>query len=141
MTKFLKEVPGGDLAARLPSAIVITGPSIASHGAIFEQIARRVTKTTSAAFVNLASNQASNLKTLLKHLIAAAAASSVSHYDEDGDDDAPTSSRKGRGLLNYDLGNLQHALKERQLDRVVVVFQDSEAFDGDLLSRTIELLQ
>ena len=96
--------------------------------------------STRTAFVSLTSNQAPNLKTLLKHLIRKGASSSAV-VDEDDDEELTTAGRKGPRLLNYDLQILQNTVTDRKLDQVVVAFQDSEAFDGSLLSDTIELLR
>lgn len=49
--------------------------------------------------------------------------------------------RQGRKYLDYDLEALHAALKRQESRRVVVAFQDSEAFDNGLLMDLIQLFQ
>lgn len=51
-----------------------------------------------------------------------------------------TFQKKGAKLLNYDLQLLHDFVVERNLRQVVVTFDDTEAFDSDLLSELVELL-
>lgn len=138
VTKYVNEATSGASSGRLPSAILITGPSLASHAKLFGQLASRLTVSSRRVFVGLNSSQAPNLKTLLKHLISRGTSSNVL-IDED-DDETSATIRKGARLLNYDLQILEHAVNERKLDKVIIAFQDCEAFDGLVLSDAIELL-
>ena len=54
---------------RIPTGLVLAGPSIASHGALFQQMAAQVKTETAAVVVILRSTNANNLKTVLKNLI------------------------------------------------------------------------
>ncbi|THZ88881.1 hypothetical protein D6C84_00522 [Aureobasidium pullulans] len=124
---------------RISSAIILTGPSIASHALLFSQLSNRISQTDQSIFVPLTSSLAPNLKTLLKNLIAKGTSSNAQSDDED-EVDAVKPTRKRTRLLNYDLQLLYDYVQEKKLSRVVVAFQDCEAFDGALLSDAIELL-
>lgn len=122
----------------IPTALIVAGPSIASHGPFFERLGRRVRQENSA-YVVLTSNECPNLKTLLKNLIK-----KVTSRVEDEEDDADgpsASSTHGPKLLHYDLGHVQEWQKKSRVSRIVLVLQDSEAFDVGLLVDTIDLLQ
>ncbi|KAF2088296.1 hypothetical protein K490DRAFT_40083 [Saccharata proteae CBS 121410] len=124
-------------AARIPTGLVVAGPSIASHGKFFGSLAREVVEETSSCFVSLSSNECPNLKTLLKNLISKA--TSQVAEDEDGEEQLSTR-RKGPKLLNYDLQILYEWFQEQDLRHVVVAIQDSEASEGHLLADAISLL-
>lgn len=53
------------------------------------------------------------------------------------------STRQGRKYLDYDLEALHAFLRQQQQQsrRVIVAFQDSEAFDSGLLTELITLFQ
>jgi len=48
---------------------------------------------------------------------------------------------QGRKFLNYDLEILHKYVNSHRCDRVVLILQDSEAFDGELLSEIVRLLR
>jgi origin recognition complex subunit 3 len=106
---------------------------------LFSQLSNRISQTEQSIFVSLTSSLAPNLKTLLKNLIAKGTSSNAQSDDED-EVDAVKPTRKRTRLLNYDLQLLYDYVQEKNLSRVVVAFQDCEAFDGALLSDAIELL-
>ncbi|KAI5210842.1 hypothetical protein E4T38_01930 [Aureobasidium subglaciale] len=124
---------------RVSSAIILTGPSIASHALLFSQLSQRIGHTDQSVSIPLTSALAPNLKTLLKNLISKGTSSSAQSDDED-EVDAVRPTKKRMRLLNYDLQLLYDYVQEQNLSRVVVAFQDCEAFDGALLSDAIELL-
>lgn len=136
----MESTAGQEPNSKVPSAIILTGPSIASHGLLFDQMAESVMASDRNIFVSLTSNLAPNLKTLLKHLIQKATASDLG-ADEDDEVDAPRTNKKRSRYLNYDLQLLFDYTKDKGVSRVVVAFQDCEAFDGSLLSDVIELLR
>ncbi|EON62045.1 hypothetical protein W97_01264 [Coniosporium apollinis CBS 100218] len=126
-------------AYKIPTGLVVAGPSIASHRTLFEHLGREIVAQTRSAFVLLTSAECPNLKTLLKNLIKNATARST---EEDEDDEvAGNASQKGPKLLTYDLQLLYLWFRIQDLDQLVVAFQDSEAFDGSLLGEAIELLR
>ena len=138
VTNFVQSASSDD--ERLPSAILVTGPSLASHDTLFHQLSTSTLRLGRTPFASLTSQHAPNLKTLLKHLISKA--TSIETPDEGEDDDELVSSkRKGPRLLNYDLQILQNAVEDQHIERVVVAFQDCEAFDGSILSDAIDLLR
>ncbi len=54
---------------------------------------------------------------------------------------SPLTGRQGPKLLNYDLQVLYEFVHTNKIQKVVVGFQDSEAFDGTLLADLIALFQ
>jgi origin recognition complex subunit 3 len=145
---------------KLTAGFIITGPNIASQHLLFEQLAERLCAATRARFVRLRASEAPNLKAVLKKIIRDATA-----RGDDGEEDAdvevsqgvssPLEEKrsqvdagadafvKGRKYLDYDLEALHVFLQQqqRQSRRVVVAFQDSEAFESGLLTDLIALFQ
>ncbi|KAI6875718.1 hypothetical protein KC323_g276 [Hortaea werneckii] len=123
---------------RIPAGIIITGPS-APHSSIAEQLAKhKASCKPERIFVSLSSGSGSNLKALLKTLIQRATSRGSALDDET--DEVQTLQKKGAKLLNYDLQLLHDFVLDRKLRQVVVTFDDTEAFDSDLLSELVELL-
>lgn len=139
ISSFVENSSTREHSSRIPSAIISAGPSLASHTTLFNHLSERITKSTRNIFVSLTSNASPNLKTLLKTLIYKGT-SSESYFDDEDEDAPRQTSTKRRRLLNYDLQILHDWVAERETAQVVVAFQDCEAFDGSLLSDTIELL-
>lgn len=75
---------------------------------------------------------------MLKTLIQRATARQTASDDEA--EEVGSGTKRGSKLLNYDLQLLMDFVRERQVQQVVVSFDDTEAFDSDLLSQLIELL-
>ncbi|KAK5654986.1 hypothetical protein OQA88_6745 [Cercophora sp. LCS_1] len=119
---------------KIPAGFIITGPNIASQDLLFEQLGERLCVDGRAKFVRLRSTEAPNLKGALKKIIREAAASG-----EDEGEDEVALGQDGRKYLDYDLEALHVALKRQESRRVVVAFQDSEAFDNGLLMDLIQL--
>jgi origin recognition complex subunit 3 len=124
----------------IPTGLIVAGPSIASHGPFFERLGKSVRQDTGSAYVVLTSGESPNLKTLLKTLIKKIT-SRVEDDDEDDLDRPTTSSRYGPKLLNYDLGHVQEWRRKNRVSSIVVAFQDSEAFDANLLADVVDLFQ
>ncbi|KAH9873527.1 hypothetical protein IAQ61_004151 [Plenodomus lingam] len=127
-----------DTKSAIPTALVIAGPSIASHGPFFDRLGRKIKEDANSAYVLLTSSECPNLKALLKTLIKKAT-SRIEDDDEDESDRPVMSSRNGPKLLNYDLGHIQEWLKKSQASSLVVAIQDSEAFDAALLADMVDL--
>jgi origin recognition complex subunit 3 len=123
----------------IPTALIVAGPSIASHGPFFERLGRRV-KNESSAYIVLTSSECPNLKTMLKNLIKKVT-SRVEDDDEEDVERSAASSRHGPKLLNYDLGHLQEWQKKNRAASIVVALQDSEAFDVGLLVDMVDIFQ
>ncbi|KAK3335531.1 origin recognition complex subunit 3 N-terminus-domain-containing protein [Cercophora scortea] len=125
------ETAGG----KIPAGFIITGPNIASQDLLFEQMAEGLSEATGAKVVRLRSAGAPNLKAVLKKIIRDATSRSA-----DGGDDAEVSiGSDGRKYLNYDLEALHVFLAAHDSRRVIVAFEDSEAFDSGLLTDLIAL--
>lgn len=123
----------------VPTALIVAGPSIASHGPFFERLGRSI-RHGNSAYAVLTSSECPNLKALLKNLIKKVT-SRVDDDDEEDDVDRPSaSSRHGPKLLNYDLGHIQEWHRKSRVESIVVALQDSEAFDVGLLVDFVDLL-
>ena len=86
----------------------------------------------------LQSGDAPNLKTTLKKLIRTAI------NQQEGLDDEEvqvTNNLQSRRLLNYDLQILHDYVVQQESTKVVVAFQDSEAFDSSLLAELVALFR
>ncbi|KAF2869327.1 origin recognition complex subunit 3 N-terminus-domain-containing protein [Massariosphaeria phaeospora] len=129
-----------DLSLAIPTALIILGPSIASHGPFFERLGRRIKHDTNNIYVVLTSGESPNLKTLLKNLIKKV----TSRVDDDDDDDEMrrplATSRNGPKLLDFDLGHLQEWQKRNRAQNIVLAIQDSNAFDASVLIELVDLL-
>ncbi|KAH6636647.1 origin recognition complex subunit 3 N-terminus-domain-containing protein [Chaetomium tenue] len=120
---------------KIPAGFIITGPNIASQDLLFEQLAEQPCTATRARFVRLRASEAPNLKAALKKIIRDATARAT-----DGDEDVDEVMQSGRKYLDYDLESLHVFLNQQQQSkRVVVAFQDSEAFESGLLTDLITL--
>lgn len=99
------------------------------------------------------SAQATNLKTLLKHINQHAALQPTDVHDDGvlGDRHQVNSCLpwakkwliplKSSRLLNYDLQILHQHIKSRGTPRVVLSFRDSEALEGGILADLIAVLR
>ncbi|KAL2269805.1 hypothetical protein VTJ83DRAFT_1989 [Remersonia thermophila] len=148
---FLKSAAGID-ADKLTSAFIITGPNIAAQDLLFEQLADRLCAGDADAdlpggdgadhaapprFVRLRASDAPNLKAVLRKIIRDASAAGPGGDEEDA---GAVVVQGGRKYLDYDLEALHVFLRQHQTRRVVVAFQDGEAFDSVLLTDLISLL-
>ncbi|PBP27313.1 origin recognition complex subunit [Diplocarpon rosae] len=100
----------------IATGFVVTGPNITSQGLLFKQLSIRLGEEVGGPVVTLRSGDASNLKAVLKKVI-----------------------RDGRKLLNYDLEIIHGFIQLHDCQAVVVAFQDSEAFDSNLLAELISI--
>ncbi|KAL2018872.1 hypothetical protein VTK56DRAFT_297 [Thermocarpiscus australiensis] len=134
VTAFLQQAADAE-TGKIPAGFIITGPNIASQDLLFEQLAETLCTAAQARFVRLRASEAPNLKAALKKIIRDATAA-----PSDGEDDLEVSvTQGGRKYLDYDLEALHVFLAQQQSRRVVVAFQDSEAFDSGLLTDLIAL--
>ncbi|PQE20912.1 origin recognition complex subunit protein [Rutstroemia sp. NJR-2017a BBW] len=141
VTGFIQAEEGTD---KVPAGFIVTGPNIASQDLLFGQLALRLSTEINGPIVTLRSGEASNLKMLLKKLIRDITNQRSHDEDDDGnfleqDKGALILTDKGRKLLNYDLEIVNGYVKAHGCKRVVVSFQDSEAFDSGLLAEVISL--
>lgn len=147
---------------KLTAGFIITGPNIASQDLLFEQLAERLSTATRARFVRLRASEATNLKAALKKIIRDATVRGAGEEEDEGVEVTqgvcrlisyrPGKGKKnkadvfqGRKYLDYDIEALHIFLtqqpQQQQSRRVVVAFQDSEAFDSGLLTDLISLFQ
>ncbi|KAK0946865.1 Origin recognition complex subunit 3 [Friedmanniomyces endolithicus] len=136
----LDEQPG-----RIPTGIILTGADGATGPGIAKQVAERIrVGKHRRILLSLSSSSGTNLKALLKTLIVKATSRRTGSSDDDELDDEDDELRNPRStgpkLLNYDLQLLQDHVREHRTEQVIITFEDTEAFDGDLLSEIIELL-
>jgi len=125
---------------KLPTGLVVAGPSIASHGSFFDQLSEKVALEGENIFALLQSSECPNLKTLLSALIKKTTQSG-SNFDDDDEDDTFSRPRKGPRLLSYDLQILFEWMQEHGIERAVIAFQDSEAFEGHLIAEVVDVLR
>lgn len=136
---FLDQSVAVDRTGRIPTGLILAGPNSALRNSIASQVSSRSDSTTRRIFISLSSGSGSNLKALLKSINQRATSRTIAVDDEDELEEVLTS-RKGPKLLNYDLQILYDYVQERSLQQVVIAFEDTEAFDSDLLSELLELL-
>jgi len=134
---------------RIPAGFIITGPNIASQDLLFEQLGEvlcgdgegggEVDEAEAgedkrwAGFVRLRAGEAGNLKAALKKIVKGGSGGRDGNEDDEREE-------AGRRFLDYDLEALHVALKAKgKSTRVVVVFQDSEAFDNGLIMDLVQL--
>lgn len=127
----------GSSEGRIPAGIVCAGPDAASHTSVVEQTSLQQHEKKGRVLVSLSSSSGSNLKAYLKTIIQRATSHSEGTED---DEDGQVISRKGSKLLNYDLQMLHDYVRDRGLEQVAIVIQDTEAWDSDLLSELIKTL-
>ncbi|KAI1082866.1 origin recognition complex subunit 3 N-terminus-domain-containing protein [Whalleya microplaca] len=135
VTEFLEAAPDHASGSKIPSAFIITGPSIASQDLLFEQLSDTLHVRADAKVVRLRSGDAPNLKAVLKKTIHNVTA----RESEDENDLDLATGKDGRKYLNYDLEALYAHLKSNPRRHVIIAFQDSEAFESGLLSDLISL--
>lgn len=127
---------------KIPTAVILVGPNIASHGPLFAQLATRIqVDERIGPVVVLSSKDATNLKSVLKKLIKDA-----TQEDEglDDEDEIVPVGKKAQGkvkLLNYDLRILQNWCQEHKGLKVTIAIQDTEAFDSGVLSDLVSLFR
>ncbi|KAI9834735.1 MAG: hypothetical protein M1819_002820 [Sarea resinae] len=137
VASFIGDASPKKYGGKIPTGLIVAGPSIASHGMLFSQISRRIREESGAPIVTITSGQASNLKTILKNLIRSA----TNQLTEETEDELNQTNQRGPKLLNYDLQILADHVKVQGIEKVIIAFQDSEAFDGGLLADLVSLLR
>jgi len=122
---------------KIPTALVLTGPNIASHAPLFVQFRSRIRDLDrSGPVVVLTSKDALNLKGTLKKLIKDA----TEQYEGMSNENKELIlGEKGAKLLNYDLQILQNWCGLHPGRKVVIAIQDTEAFDSTILADLISL--
>ncbi|KAI9682879.1 MAG: hypothetical protein M1829_006314 [Trizodia sp. TS-e1964] len=139
LVSFIKNVAWARNNAKIPTALVEAGPNLASHELLFQRLSERALGETGhpQLVVVLKSAEALSLRAILKKIIK----DSTSKLDPLDQTSSSLSIRKEQlNFLSYDLGKLHHYAKVFRIQKIVVVLQDSEAFDSQILSELIQLL-
>jgi len=140
VSSFVSGAQTSDYDGKIPTALVLTGPNIASHAPLFAQLAERIRdKDSTGPVVVLTSKDAVNLKGALKKIIKDATMADEGVEEEEMEDIDTIMGRKGRKLLNYDLQILQNWCTLHPLMKVTVAIQDTEAFDAAILGDLVSL--
>ncbi|KAK5109780.1 hypothetical protein LTR62_006513 [Meristemomyces frigidus] len=121
---------------RIPTGIILQG---ADGGCTaLTQLTKRL-DSAKRRLVVLSSSTGSNLKAILKTLVQKATRADIG-VDEDETEDSHRSRPNATKLLNYDLQILHNFVIEKGIEQVIVTFEDTEAFNLEILSEVIELL-
>ena len=136
LEQFLEDATTGHDDGRIPTAIISAGPNAAAHQGIVQQLKQNAITEGRRVFVSLSAGAATNLKAALKFIILKA----TSQTEDADDEDAIQTQSKGPKLLNYDLQILANYARDRNLERVVLSIEDTEAFNSEILSELIEIL-
>lgn len=131
---------------KLPAALITVGPNLTIQPRLFTNIEQVITDDKKNIFVKLLPSHATNLKSLLVHLIRHAVPSGTNipkqADEEEDDEDEETNAPVGqRRLLKYDLQILANAVEQHSVKRVVVAFEDCLTLDASILSDLIEMLR
>ncbi|PGH33633.1 origin recognition complex subunit 3 [[Emmonsia] crescens] len=136
VSTFVEQTSPDNCDGRIPAGLITLGSNLSSMGRLLDRLHEQMQYDATGQVVALDSGDASNLKTVLKHIIRSG--TSVTN-DVDGDRELPTD-RAGPKPLAYDLDILHDHIKEKGIRKVVIAFRDSEAFDHGLLADLISLL-
>lgn len=82
VASFVRDAPAEE-PTKIPAALIVTGPNIASQDLLFDQLAERLCDDVQGRCVQLRAAEAPNLKTTLKKIIR-----DVTRRKANGDDDA-----------------------------------------------------
>jgi len=126
ITQFITSATPGKCSPKLPTGLIVTGSGGTLHSTFFDQIQKSVTIAAETVFVLLTAAEAPNLKTLLRTVIKKCTSP---NEDSEAEDEA-LPRRRGPKLRN-----------DRHVQKVIVSFQDTEAFDAGLLTDSIMLFQ
>jgi len=140
VSTFVSGARSDDYDGKIPTALVLTGPNVASHAPLFAQFAERIReKDSTGPVVVLTSKDAVNLKGALKKIIKDATMTDEGMEEEDSEDVDTVMGRRGGKLLNYDLQILQNWCTLHPEMKVTVAIQDTEAFDAAILGDLVAL--
>ncbi|KAK7745306.1 Origin recognition complex subunit 3 [Cytospora paraplurivora] len=135
VASFAREAPAVE-PTKVPAALIVTGPNIASQDLLFEQLAERLGPSVQGRVVRLRSAEAPNLKVTLKKIIHDVTRPAA---EDDRDGELAVGKDGRRKYLDYDLEALYAHLRTHESKQVIVAFQDSEAFDTGLISDLVTL--
>ncbi|MCJ1262646.1 hypothetical protein MMC22_002516 [Lobaria immixta] len=136
VVSFVHAIDFAKTESKIPTGLIVAGPTINTDAVLFESITDRVKFGERVTVVNLDSAQIPNLKSALKYINRYASNQATDLDDEETTDDG----QQGGRHLNYDLQILHRHVQLHSISRVVLSFQDSEAFEGGLLTDLIDVL-
>ncbi|ERS98613.1 hypothetical protein HMPREF1624_05400 [Sporothrix schenckii ATCC 58251] len=142
---------------KLPAAFVILGPAATTDMLLFRQLSAALTESEKTInrdssskgkdrcvrrIVRLRAAEAPNLRAALKTIVQVASSvpSPGNGVDDGGADEDDVVAHNGNKYLAYDLEAVAAAISDPGASRIVVAFEDSEAFDGALLADLISFL-
>ena len=132
---FLNNVENSDLDGRLASGLLIGNHDDNPPQKLLGSIKGQVKPELRIASASLHSNQVSNLKIALKHLIDQVTLGDLDERQQ------PAASKLGEEhLLNYDLRVVPEYVQNRNTNLVLVYFEDSEGFSDSLLADLVSIL-
>ena len=129
--------PSSHSSRQIQSCLLIAGPDLASHDIFFRDLSDSLESDCNSILVPVSASGSPNLKVLFKHIVA----SVVSNQAADAGDEFVSLKSKGRRMLNYDLQIIQDWLKGRNIEKIVIALEDSEAFDSSLIGDIVEILR
>ena len=135
---FLHEAEVPSVAQQILTALISTGAEASSIKSVIDQLIEKQKVNPRRTFISLSANDGANLKALIKAVIQ-----KVTSCNNGIDDDGVAESSKSKvnaKPLNYDLQILANHVKQHRVRLVTITFQDTEAFDSELLSDLIETL-
>ncbi|OAX85443.1 hypothetical protein ACJ72_00168 [Emergomyces africanus] len=136
ISTFIEQTSPVNCDGRIPAGLITLGSNLSSMGRLLDRLHEQLQFDTAGQVVTLDSGDASNLKTVLKHIIRSG---TTPANCIDGDQAFPMD-RTGPKPLAYDLDILHDHVKEKGIRKVVIAFRDSEAFDHGLLADLMSLL-
>ncbi|EPS38593.1 hypothetical protein H072_7681 [Dactylellina haptotyla CBS 200.50] len=124
---------------KLPTGLILTGPNIAAHGILFEQINTRIQNVDRHGRVAiLTSKDSSNLKNVLKKVIRLV--TEIQSGEDEEDEILEPQGGRSTSRYNYDPEIIQDWCLNHPGSKVVVAIQDTEAFDPAVLVELISIL-
>lgn len=118
--------------------MITSGTGSVTHAGLFKQLAEVIGNSEERVFIPVSASEATNLKILLKNVIAKVV---KEDDDSDGENCTMEPQRRGPKLLNYDLQRLYDWCRPQKLQKIVIALQDTEAFDVLVLTDFLQLLK
>ncbi|CAN8099299.1 unnamed protein product [Discula destructiva] len=144
VSAFVREADATTPPGKIPAALIVTGPNIASQDLLFAQLDGgddeddESTVGQGGRFVRLRAADSPNLKAALRKIVRDIVSKAVAAGDGDVEGELAVG-KDGRKYLDYDLEALHAHFKSSGSNQVTVAFQDSEAFDTRLLADLVML--
>ncbi|CAD6583165.1 MAG: hypothetical protein ASARMPREDX12_001195 [Alectoria sarmentosa] len=135
VASFINSADRTESIGKLRTGLLVTGPDNSTTVSLFESIAEIANLEVRTIWVTLSSGQSPNLKTTLKYINQRATSRNL-----DSQDDAILDEANDGRRLNYDLQILGDYVQSHAIDKVLLSFQDSEAFEVKVLTDLIEVL-